>query len=158
MFSLFKKTSNEVALATQTGEVFPIEEMSDAIFAEKAMGDGVFIKPLKKEVYAPISGKLKVVSATKHAYGIVDDEGLEILVHVGIDSVNLEGKGFKCYVREGQNVKAGQLLCEIDFDTFAENNISTETAIIILNKKYNKSDVKYGEAEGGLTAVFNIWK
>lgn len=118
---------------TQKGKLYPIEKISDEVFAEKALGDGVFIIPSEEKVYAPVSGVLKVVADTKHAYGIVNSEGLEVLIHVGINSVDLDGNGIESYVQVGQNVEVGDLLCKIDFEVFKKENISTETAIVITN-------------------------
>lgn len=152
---MFKRKKENIVYATQTGQVLPIEEISDSVFAQKALGDGVFIKPVNEKVYAPIAGRLKVVSDSKHAYGIVGQDGIELLVHVGIDSVDLDGEGFTTYVKTGDKVKAGALLCEIDFHVFEKANISTETAIVITNgDKFKITERKKEMTAAGSTEIF----
>ncbi|MCI8375205.1 MAG: PTS glucose transporter subunit IIA [Lachnospiraceae bacterium] len=131
---MFHKKTKPVVYATQTGTVYPIEESPDPVFAEKVLGDGVFIRPTDGHVYAPIAGKIRLVADTKHAYGILGADGLEILIHIGIDSVDLNGKGFTSHVKPGQKVKAGTLLCEADLELFQKSGISADTMILISNK------------------------
>ncbi len=131
---MFHKKTEPVVYATQTGTVFPIEESPDPVFAEKVLGDGVFIRPADGNVYAPIAGKIRLVADTKHAYGILGADGLEILIHIGIDSVDLDGKGFTAHVKPGQKVKAGTLLCETDLELFQKSGIAPDTMVLITNK------------------------
>ncbi len=131
---MFHKKTEPVVYATQTGTVFPIEESPDPVFAEKILGDGVFIRPADGNVYAPIAGKIRLVADTKHAYGILGADGLEILIHIGIDSVDLDGKGFTAHVKPGQKVKAGTLLCETDLELFQKSGIAPDTMVLITNK------------------------
>jgi len=152
---LFKREKRNVVYATQTGQVLPIEKISDSVFAKKVLGDGVFIIPDNEKVYAPITGRLRVVSNSKHAYGIVGQDGIELLVHIGIDSVDLNGEGFKSYVNVGDKVKAGDLLCEIDFQVFEKANISTETAIVIANnERFKIIERNEMPTVAGITEIF----
>lgn len=156
---MFLKKTEPVVYATQTGTVFPIEESPDSVFAEKVLGDGVFIRPADGNVYAPITGKIKLVADTKHAYGILGADGLELLIHIGIDSVDLNGKGFTSHVKPGQKVKAGTLLCEIDLELFRKSGISPDTMILIANKeKFKVTDKGSGPAAAKETEIFRYEK
>ena len=130
----YKDIIPSVVYATQNGATKSIEYMSDPVFAQKTLGDGMFVIPTEGIVASPVKGKLIVVSETKHAYGILADDGAEILVHVGVDSVILNGKGFISSVKVGDHVDVGTLLCTIDLDIFENEQISSETAIVIANK------------------------
>lgn len=131
---MFHKKTEPVVYATQTGTVFPIEESPDPVFAEKVLGDGVFIRPTDGNVYAPIAGKIRLVADTSHAYGILGADGVEILIHIGIDSVDLDGKGFTAHVKPDQKVKAGDLLCETDLEVLQKSGVSPDTMILITSK------------------------
>lgn len=156
---MFRKKTETVVYATQTGTVFPIEESPDPVFAEKVLGDGVFIRPEDGKVYAPITGRIKLVADTRHAYGIVGADGLELLVHIGIDSVDLDGNGFTAYVKPGQKVKAGALLCEIDLEVFQKYGISPDTMILIANGDLFQATEKYStSAVAGTTEIFRYQK
>lgn len=148
-----------LVFATQDGDVKAIEEMNDPVFAQKALGDGVCMIPSDKNVYSPIKGKLAVVADTKHAYGIIGEDGLEIMIHVGIDSVELDGRGITSYVSVEENVEVGTLLCSIDFDVFNKENISTETAVVITNKdKFEIINKNLGLAKAKENYIFQYIK
>ena len=101
--------SNEV-YAPVEGEVIPLDEVDDAVFSEKILGDGVAVEPDKGEIYSPVKGTVSVVFPTKHVVGITTEEGANIILHIGIDTVELKGKGFDVKVEQGDKVEAGQLL------------------------------------------------
>lgn len=156
---MFHKKTENVVYATQTGTVFPIEESPDPVFAEKVLGDGVFIRPADGKIYAPISGKIKLVADTRHAYGIIGPDGLELLIHIGIDSVDLNGEGFISHVKAGQKIKAGALLCEIDLEMFQKSGISSDTMILIANGSPFRVTEKYSiSATAGSTEIFRYEK
>lgn len=156
---MFHKKTEPVVYASQTGTVFPIEECPDSVFAEKVLGDGVFIRPSDGNVYAPIAGKIRLVADTKHAYGILGADGLEILIHIGIDSVDLNGEGFTAHVKPGQKVKAGALLCEADLELFQKSGVAADTMILISNKDQFKVIQKAnGAVTAGQTEVFRYEK
>ena len=100
-----KKTKNEL-LATQNGTIVDLKDVPDEAFAQKLLGDGVAILPTDNEVYSPVDGTIIQVSDTLHAYGISTKDGLDILIHIGIDTVELQGEGFEPLVKEGDQVKA----------------------------------------------------
>lgn len=115
------------------GKVIPLSDLKDGVFSEKLMGDGVAIQPKiskNKVFYAPISGELVTVFPTGHAFGIKNDKGVSILIHIGIDTVNLKGKGFKTLVKQGENVKAGQPLVQVDLKYVKQHAPSTATIVV----------------------------
>ncbi|WP_226038367.1 glucose-specific PTS transporter subunit IIBC [Aquibacillus saliphilus] len=116
-----------------TGKILPISEVPDQVFSQKMMGDGFAIEPEVGEIVAPVNGKILNVFPTKHAIGIEAENGMEILIHIGIDTVNLKGEGFTAKVEEGDEIKQGQVLMEIDLDYISEHATSTITPVIFTN-------------------------
>ena len=110
----FNKKKKNIYYAFMTGSVRPLEEVNDPVFSKKMMGDGYAIEPTAAEIYAPCDGELMTVFPTGHAYGLKQKDGTEILIHLGIDTVELKGQGFESFVKEGQKVKAGDLLGKMD--------------------------------------------
>lgn len=124
MFNLFKKKRNEVA-SPMTGQVIPITEVENAVFSSKAMGDGFAVKPSE--------GKVTSIFPTKHAIGLVDEKGLEVLVHIGIDTVELAGNGFEITVQEGANVDFDTQVATVDLAYLQSKNKPTTTMVICTN-------------------------
>jgi sugar PTS system EIIA component len=124
-----RKKSVEIA-APLTGRYVPLEEVPDQVFSQKMMGDGFAIEPEKGEVYAPADGEITNLFPTKHAIGIKTKNGLEILIHVGIDTVELEGDGFTAYVSEGDRVSAGQKLLDFDMEKIKNSGKPLITPVI----------------------------
>lgn len=133
MFGFKKKKQEQVLLATQNGKVVALEEVPDEAFAQKMLGDGVAIIPQSGEVYSPVSGKVVQVTDTLHAYGIQSDDGLDVLVHIGVNTVELKGEGFTAMVKEGDSVKAGDLLAKVDLALLKEKKYPLYTPVIITN-------------------------
>ncbi len=121
------------------GEIISIEQVPDQVFSQKMMGDGFAIKPENGRVVSPVDGKIVNIFPTKHALGIEDENGMEILIHIGLDTVNLKGEGFTQKVEEGQIVTQGQVLMEVDLDYIAKNAKSTITPIVFTNLKDEQS-------------------
>ncbi|MGG5358942.1 MULTISPECIES: beta-glucoside-specific PTS transporter subunit IIABC [unclassified Enterococcus] len=115
------------------GQIAPLSTAKDAAFAEGVLGRGILIHPEKGEVRAPFDGTIMTLFKTKHAIGLVSDNGLELLIHVGLDTVQLDGKYFKNFVEQGDHVKQGDLLLEFDIKAIEEAGYSVETPIIITN-------------------------
>lgn len=115
------------------GQVIPLSEVKDEVFSSKAMGDGIGIIPSEGKVYAPFDGTAEAVFPTGHAVGLTGENGLEMLIHVGIDTVELKGKGFKAHVNAGDTVKKGQLLVEFDKELIAKEGYDTTVIYIITN-------------------------
>lgn len=119
--------------AAANGKAMPVSEVPDEVFASKALGDGVAVIVTDGKVYAPADGTISMIAETLHAYGISTPDGLELLVHIGINTVELNGEGFSPKVKEGDQVKAGQLLCEIDMKLMKEKGYPTHTPILMTN-------------------------
>lgn len=115
------------------GELIQLSEVKDAAFAQGALGKGIAIRPTKGVVKAPISGEVTTIFPTLHAIGITSDDGVEMLIHVGLDTVQLEGKYFKSNVKQGDKVNVGDLLIEFDIKAIEEAGYSVETPVIITN-------------------------
>ena len=115
------------------GEIIPLSSVPDATFADKILGDGFAVKPTEGVVYAPVTGKIAQLFRTNHAVGITTEDGLEILVHVGIDTVKMDGAGFKAFVQKGDSVKRGQKILEFDLELVASNAKSDITPVVITN-------------------------
>ncbi|MBM6675860.1 PTS glucose transporter subunit IIA [Olsenella uli] len=120
-------------VAPIAGEVLPMERCSDPIFAGKGMGDGCVVVPSDGALVSPCDGTVSLVADTGHAVGLVSDQGAEILIHIGIDTVNLAGKPFAAYVKPGDRVSAGQPLMDVDLEQIKAAGLSTETMVIVTN-------------------------
>lgn len=118
-----------------TGEHFPLTTVADEAFASGALGKGVAIEPTVGELVAPVSGEVTIAFPTGHAIGMISEDGTEILMHIGMDTVQLEGKGFTTHVKQGQKVKAGDSLVSFDIEKIKEAGYSTITPIVITNSK-----------------------
>ncbi|HZH61671.1 MAG TPA: glucose PTS transporter subunit IIA, partial [Metabacillus sp.] len=141
---------DETFVAPLTGEIKEITEVPDQVFSGKMMGDGFAILPTNGTVVSPVNGKILNVFPTKHAIGIQSDSGKEILIHFGIDTVNLKGEGFEAFVQEGDIVEQGQKLLEVNLDFVKENAPSVMTPIVFTNLKEGQS-VKL-QAQGNVAA------
>lgn len=134
----FKGVTDEVH-SVADGEVINIEDVKDPVFSQKMMGDGFAVEPENGHIVSPVAGKVTSVFPTKHALGLVTDNGLEVLVHIGLDTVSLEGKPFEVKVSEGQTVAAGDLLVEADLDAIHEAGRETSTIVVFTNADAIKS-------------------
>lgn len=121
---------NESFAAPVSGRVMPVSEVEDQVFASKAMGDGIAIDPSEGKIYAPFSGEITVAFPTGHAYGIKAANGKEVLIHIGMDTVELDGKGFTPHVKQGDIVKQGDLLTDVDLDYIRSQGKPVVTPVI----------------------------
>lgn len=135
------------------GEILPLTAVPDHVFSGKMMGDGFAIEPTDGVITSPVSGTVMNVFPTKHAIGLLSENGKEILIHVGLDTVNLKGEGFETLIKQGDTVKQGQALLRFDLDYIKEHATSTITPIIFSNlaegefiQLHKKGHVKMGEA------------
>ncbi|WP_436861650.1 PTS sugar transporter subunit IIA [Staphylococcus caeli] len=141
LFGKGKEVNKESAIyAPITGEYVKIEDIPDPVFAQKMMGEGFGINPTEGEVVSPIEGKVDNVFPTKHAIGLKAENGLEILVHIGLDTVQLDGQGFEVLVESGDSVNVGDPLLKFDLDYIKTNAKSVISPIIITNSD-NTSDI-----------------
>ncbi|MDO4377937.1 MAG: PTS glucose transporter subunit IIA [Erysipelotrichia bacterium] len=126
---LFAKKINIYAPAN--GKLIELEYVPDEMFAKKMLGDGFAVEPKDGFIHCPISGKVVMVSENGYAFGIRSKSGVELLVHIGIDTVNLQGKGFKCLLKEGQNVQATDIAVELDMDYLKQQPYPVTTMVVI---------------------------
>ena len=124
-----------------------LAEVNDKVFASKALGDGVGIVPSDGHVIAPVSGVLVTVPDSGHAFGIKTDDGVEVLVHVGIDTVQLGGKGFQLDVVKDQRVEVGDLMARVDLDAIKEAGFDTTTIVVVINTAALKSVTPAGASD-----------
>ena len=134
----FKGVTDEVH-SVADGQVITIENVKDPVSSQKMMGDGFAVEPENGHIVSPVAGKITSIFPTKHALGLVTDNGLEVLVHIGLDTVSLEGKPFEVKVSEGQTVAAGDLLVEADLDAIHEAGRETTTVVVFTNADAIKS-------------------
>lgn len=130
---IVKETNGKTIYAPLTGNVICLEQIPDDTFASGVLGNGVGIEPQTGEVAAPFDGTIATVAETKHAVGLVGANGMEMLIHVGVDTVKMKGEGFEVFVSEGDTVKAGQRLMAFSIDKIKENGYSTTTAVLLNN-------------------------
>ena len=123
----------ETIVAPMAGESVPMETVEDPMFAAKVMGDGCAIRPTEGKVFSPVNGTITVLAETGHAIGLLSDNGCELLLHIGIDTVNLEGKPFAAHVAVGDKVTVGQLLMDVDLNQIKKAGLPTTTMVIITN-------------------------
>lgn len=135
---LKKDQNTGKVFATQTGKAVDITEVPDEVFAGKMLGEGIAIIPTEGKVYSPVSGEVVSVAPTLHAYGIRTAEGLEYLVHIGLETVALKGEGFKAAVKQGDQVNRGDLLAEVDLEFIQSKGCKTYTPIVITNLESDK--------------------
>ncbi|PAE30407.1 PTS glucose transporter subunit IIA [Paenibacillus sp. 7884-2] len=130
---LFKQKKEENIVAPLNGKIVPMEEVPDPVFNQKMMGEGIAIVPEEGMVYSPVNGKIIQLAETKHAIGLITEGGVEILIHIGLETVGLKGEGFTTKVNVGDEVIAGQLLMEVDLEYIGEHASDTITPIVITN-------------------------
>ena len=124
------------------GQVKPLSQATDPVFSSGVMGQGVVIEPSQGELVSPVNGTVTVLFPTKHAVGIVSEEGVELLMHIGMDTVSLDGKGFEAHVTQGDKVVVGQQLISFDMEVIKEAGLVTETPVIITNQDDFQADVE----------------
>ena len=133
------KGLTEEVYSVADGEVIALEQVKDPVFSQKMMGDGFAVEPANGNIVSPVSGTVSSIFPTKHALGLVTEAGLEVLVHIGLDTVSLEGKPFTVHVTEGQKVVAGDLLVTADLDAIREAGRETSTIVVFTNGDVIKS-------------------
>ena len=151
----FKGVTEDV-YSVADGQVIALEQVKDPVFAQKMMGDGLAVEPANGNIVSPVTGTVSSIFPTKHALGLVTDSGLEVLVHIGLDTVSLEGKPFTVHVAEGQKVAAGDLLVTADLDAIRAAGRETSTVVVFTNAEAIKS-VKL-EQTGSLAAKTAVAK
>ena len=149
-------------LAPLTGKAVPLSEVPDSVFSEKVLGDGVAIIPADGKIVSPVDGEISTVAETSHAYGFTSEDGQEVLVHVGLETVSLNGECFKVYGKAGDKVKAGDLVAEVDLEYLKEKEINPITPVLLCSDtegkelQYTEGDVKAGESKVLVLAEKNV--
>lgn len=151
-----KKIMRDVIVAPMTGDVVALSEAPDDVFANKILGDGVVIIPSDGEIVAPVDGLFDWNETAKHAFSFESADGLQILVHVGIDTVKLKGEGFEILVPPKTEVKKGDVVARANLNLIKEKNFPIHTPVIIIDpKEYKNFQFNYGKAEKGLTEIIS---
>lgn len=127
--------STKKVFSPLSGNVIPLEKVNDNVFAQKMMGEGAAVQPSDGKIYAPFDGEVVMVFPTRHAIGLKSDNGVEVLIHIGLDTVELKGKPFTQHVKKGDHVKKGQLLLEADLKAIKDAGYDTTTPVIVTNTK-----------------------
>lgn len=155
MFGIFKKKEEKLLIGSPVrGEAVSIREVSDPTFGEEILGKGVAIKPADGRIYAPVDGEITLLFDTLHALSLTSGEGVEILVHVGLDTVALKGQHFTAHVATGEKVKKGTLLLTVDLEQVKAAGYDVITPMIICNTDdYSAVEAVVGEVEPGDTVL-----
>ena len=146
-----------VLTAYMNGTVIPLERVEDEVFSQKILGEGAAIEPEEGKLYSPCNGKVAMIFDTKHAIGLVTEDGVELLIHVGIDTVQLNGKCFDVKVKAGDKVKTGDLLSVVDLEGIKAAGYRTVTPVIVSNTE-DYAEVKMTAAEGSIKAGAELLK
>lgn len=154
MFNFKKeKIADNEFVAVSSGKIIPIETTKDEAFASKALGDGVAIEIDSDYIVAPCNGKITMIYPTMHAFGITSNEGVDVLVHIGINTVNAKGKGFKKFKKEGDIVKAGDKIIKLDTYYLRNENYDLTTMELFPSCEKKIELVRTGQAKEGKTVV-----
>lgn len=165
MFKFLKKkeeavqTANPELLAVVDGTIINMEDVADPVFAQKMMGDGFAIATTGTEFYAPHDATITMLFPSNHAFGLTLSDGLEVLVHIGIDTVNENGKGFTSHVKADQKVKSGEKIISIDMDYLKGRGYDLTTMIIFTNPdSYSSFSCDYGNVVKGGVDVAAVYE
>jgi glucose-specific phosphotransferase system IIA component len=154
-----KPTAYGHILAPADGEVISLDAVGDPVFSERILGDGAAVIPESGTILSPVDGVVTSIAKTLHAFGITTPDGLEILIHVGINTVELTGAGFQCRVKEGDTVVAGDPLCDVDLGMVEREGYQTCTPVVITNMdKVRNVSIHTGRATAGKAAMIDYDK
>lgn len=157
MNSTEKSSSGILIKAPVSGQIVALDQVPDPVFSEKALGDGVAVIPEDGRIVSPVNGEIATVAATKHAFGFASEDGLDVLVHVGLETVALDGEGFTVHVKEGDKVKAGDLIAEVDLKFLAGKEINPITPILICGgAEEMEMQTASGHVSAGSNAVITL--
>ncbi|MCA0971146.1 PTS glucose transporter subunit IIA [Halobacillus litoralis] len=154
-----KKSVEETLVAPVNGKVVSLDEVDDPVFSQRMMGDGVAIEPADGKVVSPVSGEVVQLFPTNHAVGIKTKSGVEVLVHIGLETVSMEGEGFEGHIKQGDKVNAGDHLITFDPELVKEKAKSTITPVIITNYDdvVESFDASYSDgATAGETSIATL--
>ncbi|QHE51031.1 PTS glucose transporter subunit IIA [Pontibacillus sp. HMF3514] len=153
------QNTEEVLVSPLNGKILELSEVPDPVFSQKMMGDGLAIEPSEGKVVSPVEAEIVQLFPTKHAVGLKTDSGLEVLIHIGLETVSMEGEGFEGHVEVGDKVKPGDDLISFDMDLVNEKAKSTITPVILTNGDdvvESKEVLNTGEATKGETELLKV--
>ena len=159
MFGFSKKEKDFTICAPMNGVAKRIEDVEDEAFREKLLGDGAAVIPDSGEIFSPVSGVIADVTDTKHAFCIETDDGADLLLHVGINTVNLKGEGFRVFVKPGDRVARGDKLAEVELSLLKSHKMPFDTPVVLTeSEKLEVIKVATGEVRGGCDTLFTYRK
>ena len=159
LFGKSDKINPNHVYAPMEGQAVAITEVPDPTFAEAMLGNGIAIQPVSGKVVSPVDGTVDMMFDTGHAVSLVSDSGIEILIHIGLETVSLEGKPFKVHVASGDKVKKGQLLMEVDLEAVKAAGLNTITPMLVCNSAdYSNMTTKTGMAVTNADVVIDLGK
>ena len=148
------KNTIECLIAPCTGKTVPLSAVPDEVFAAGILGEGIAIEPSEGRFFAPVDGEVSSVADARHAYTILSDGGVDVLVHIGVDTVGLAGEGFVSHVATGQRVKRGQLMAEANIDLIRSRGLSAVCSVVVTEpEKMENTEYKPGACIGGKDAI-----
>jgi len=155
MFEFIKKQKEMAVYSPADGIAIKLSDVPDDAFSQGILGMGAAIIPKNGNIYSPVDGEIIDITDTKHAFCITTNEGTEILLHIGIDTVKLKGEGFNVKIVSGDKVKAGTKIAEVDLEVLEKNTISKHTPVILTEaENYTITQVHEGEVSGGKDILF----
>ena len=148
------KNKIECLIAPCTGKTIPLSVVPDEVFAAGILGEGIAIEPSEGHFFAPVDGVVSSVADTRHAYTILSDGGVDVLVHIGVDTVGLAGEGFVSHVSADQRVQRGQLMAEANIDLIRSRGLSAVCSVVVTDpEKIENTEYKPGACTGGEDAI-----
>ncbi len=159
MFGILNKKKEFSVLSPMSGMAKELKDVPDEAFSEKLLGDGAAVLPDAGIIYAPVSGEVVDITDTKHAFCITAEDGTDILLHVGINTVNLKGEGFTVFVKVGDKVKAGEKLAEVDLALLKKHGLSFDTPVLLTEPEhYEILHVSTGKMVGAEDVLYTYKK
>ena len=148
------ETKTECLIAICTGKAIPLSEVPDEVFSGELLGKGVAVEPVEGKIFAPIDATVTSITDSRHAFTLMSEDGTDILVHIGVDTVSLSGEGCVSHVSPGDYVHAGQLMAEADLDLIRSRGLSAICSVVVTEPdKIQNIDYKLGACTGGKDAL-----
>ncbi len=157
-----QKTKQLCLLAACTGKAVGLQEVPDEAFSSEILGKGFAIEPSDGTIYAPLDARVESVAESKHAYTLLCEDGLDVLIHIGVDTVGMQGQGFVSLVKAGQQVRAGERIAQADVELIRSKGLSAICSVVITNpERLLQTEYRLGACTGGKNAVMCVqidWK